>query len=58
VSAKAKNGYREILDLQNPKTFELFKKAARRPKTKEEARKMLVEMGIHTKSGKLTKHFR
>jgi hypothetical protein len=36
VSAKAKNGYREILDLQNPKTFE--------------AREMLVEMGINTKA--------
>ena len=38
MSAKAKNGYRDILDLQNPKTFELFKKEARRRKSKEEAR--------------------
>jgi hypothetical protein len=46
------------LDLSNPKTYELFKKSLKTKWTKEEAQKMLVELGTHTKTGRLTKHFR
>jgi len=46
------------LDLSNPKTYELFKRTRKKTWTQEEARKYLVDLGIYTKSGKLTKNFR
>ena len=58
VSANGKNGHERPMDLSHPKSFEAFKKTRPKTWTKESARKMLVELGIYTKTGRLTKNFR
>jgi hypothetical protein len=49
-------------DLSSPEAVERFRKAAkafnaRSTKSQAAARKVLVDEGIYTKSGKLTKHY-
>jgi hypothetical protein len=58
VSANGKSGHERPMDLSHPKSFEAFKKTTKKHWTREEARKMFVELGTHTKTGRLTKHFR
>lgn len=58
MSAKPKNGYERPLDLSHPQALEHFRKTRKKHWTQEEARRYLVELGIYTKTGKLTKNFR
>jgi hypothetical protein len=51
------------LELTSPEAIERFREAARvfttrATKSRAEARRILVEEGIYTKSGKLTKRYR
>jgi hypothetical protein len=50
-------------DLNTPEALEIFRRAAaafnkRATRSRAAALKILVEEGIYTKSGKLTKHYR
>jgi len=62
VSGKAKNGNGRVPEFMSPEWMERVVAAgedrARRARTKEGALKQLVELGICTKTGKLTKHYR
>jgi hypothetical protein len=57
---KGKNGYQAPPALLSPEGLQRIKEAfeRRRPLTKEAARKLLVDSGIYTKTGRLTKHYR
>jgi hypothetical protein len=61
VSAKAKNGNGRPPALLSPEGYARFMAAAdamrRRTRTKAAAQKLLVEEGIFTKTGKLTKNY-
>jgi hypothetical protein len=51
------------LDLNSPEALERFRKAAKAftlqaCKSQASARKVLIDAGIYTKSGKLTKNYR
>ena len=59
---KAQTQSRGRSQLNSPEAVERFRKAAkaftsRAVKSRESARKVLVDEGIYTKSGKLTKHY-
>jgi hypothetical protein len=60
VSAKAKNGNGRPLEFMSPEYVRQFQEAAERlrPRTQKAARKLLVDLGIHTKDGRLTKKYR
>ena len=59
---KARQPANEKFDLNSPECLERFRKAAaaftaRATKSQAIARKVLVDEGIYTKSGKLTKNY-
>jgi len=63
AKAKAKNSDLTIWELSPADALERFRQAAeafskRTNRSKASAMKVLVEEGIYTKSGKLTKHYR
>jgi len=62
VSGKAKKENGRVPELLSPEGLKRFKEAAdalvKRTRTREAALKLLVEEGILTKSGKLTKNYR
>jgi hypothetical protein len=62
MSVKVQTGAASIQDLNSREAVESFRKAAKAftataTKSKETARKVLVDEGIYTKSGKLTKRY-